>query len=104
MLQAQMSAGGHGAEAFVRLSKEYAEVAPLVQAIQAWRQKRQEVADLIAMRDDRSADAEMRELAEAEWKQAQALLPELAQPVKLMRLQSGRDPVLTPLTTAHLVC
>src|SRR3546814_9024811 len=46
MLQAQMSAGGHGAEAFVRLSKEYAEVETLVQAIQAWRQKRQAVADL----------------------------------------------------------
>src|SRR3546814_189372 len=86
MLQAQMSAGGHGAEAFVRLSKEYAEVEPLVQAIQAWRQKRQEVADLIAMRDDRSADAEMRELAEAEWKQAQALLPEFEHQVKLLLL------------------
>src|SRR3546814_16709267 len=48
MLQAQMSAGGHGAEAFVRLSKEYAEVAPLFQAIQAWRQNRQGVTDLRA--------------------------------------------------------
>ncbi|MFC3676391.1 peptide chain release factor 1 [Ferrovibrio xuzhouensis] len=86
MLQAQMSAGGHGAEAFVKLSKEYAEIEPLVQAIQAWRRLRSEVADLLAMRDDRNADAEMRELAEVEWKQAQAALPELERQVKLMLL------------------
>ena len=86
MLQAQMSAGGHDAGTFVRLSKEYAEVEPLVKAIQAWRKLRGDVADLIGMRDDPSSDAEMRALAEAEWKEAQAALPELEKQVKVLLL------------------
>lgn len=86
MLQAQMAAGGHGADTFVRLSKEYAEIEPLVQAIRHWRKLRDEVADLLAMRDDPAADAEMRALAEAEWKQAQAALPEAEMQVKLLLL------------------
>ena len=86
MLQAQMSAGGHDAGTFVRLSKEYAEIEPLVKAIRSWRKLRGDVADLIAMRDDPSSDSEMRALAETEWKEAQAALPELERQVKLLLL------------------
>ena len=86
MLQAQMAAGGQDADTFVKLSKEYAEIEPLVQAIRDWRKMRQDVAELVAMRDDPSADPEMRELAEAEWKEAQAALPELEKRVKILLL------------------
>lgn len=86
MLQAQMSAGGLAADAFVRLSKEYAEIEPLVQGIAEWRRLRREVADLAAMRDDPASDPEMRNLAEAEWKQAQAALPEAERRVLIMLL------------------
>ncbi|WP_370155645.1 peptide chain release factor 1 [Ferrovibrio sp.] len=86
ILQAQMASGGQGADAFVKLSKEYAEIEPLVDAIRAVRKLRAEVADLAALRDDRTADAEMRALADAEWKQAQAALPGLEHHVRLMLL------------------
>ncbi|HEX6957191.1 MAG TPA: peptide chain release factor 1 [Ferrovibrio sp.] len=86
MLQAQMASGGQDAAAFVKLSKEYAEIEPLVQAIQAWRKLRRDLADLAAMRDDPSADAEMRALAEAEWREVQAALPEAEKKVKILLL------------------
>lgn len=86
MLQAQMAGGGLAADAFVKLSKEYAEIEPLVQAIGDLRRLRREVADLIAMRDDSSSDAEMRSMAEAEWKQAQAALPDAERRVLIMLL------------------
>ncbi|WP_341705789.1 peptide chain release factor 1 [Ferrovibrio sp.] len=86
ILQAQMASGGQGADAFVKLSKEYAEIEPLVDAIRAVRKLRAEVADLAALRDDRTVDAEMRALADAEWKQAQAALPGLEHHVRLMLL------------------
>ena len=85
MLQAQMASGSVG-EAFVKLSKEYAELEPVVAAIRDWRGKRAELADLAAMKDDASADADMRALAEEEWKAAQEALPEAERQVKLLLL------------------
>jgi peptide chain release factor 1 len=51
---------------FARMSKEYAELAPLVEAIGSLRDTRKEIADLEGMRDDPATEGEMRRLAEDE--------------------------------------
>lgn len=69
-------------------SREYAELEPL---IEAWRSYRRTEGDLEAaeqMRED--SDPEMRELAEEEWREAQARLEALDADVK--RLLVPRDP------------
>ncbi len=84
-LQSEMASGSAG-EAFVKLSKEYAELEPLVEGIRHWQAKRAELADLAAMKDDATADAEMRDLAEAEWKEAQAAMPEIERGLLILLL------------------
>jgi len=53
-------------EAFVRLSREHAELGPVVDAIKAYRAAEAEMADLDTMIEDSSTDLEMRRMAEAE--------------------------------------
>ncbi|MBI1384177.1 MAG: peptide chain release factor 1 [Rhizobiales bacterium] len=53
-------------ETFVRLSKEFAELDPIVATIGELRSARREHADLEALIDDAATDVEMRELAEGE--------------------------------------
>ncbi|WP_430395510.1 peptide chain release factor 1 [Ferrovibrio sp.] len=84
-LQSEMASGSAG-EAFVKLSKEYAELEPLVEGIRHWQAKRAELSDLAAMKDDASVDAEMRALAEAEWKDAQAAMPEIERGLLILLL------------------
>jgi peptide chain release factor 1 len=54
------------ADAFVRLSREHAELGPVVDAIKAYRAAEAEMADLDALIEDSSTDPEMRQMAEAE--------------------------------------
>ncbi len=84
-LQSEMASGSAG-EAFVKLSKEYAELEPLVAGIRHWQQKRTELADLAAMKDEAGSDAEMRALAEEEWKAAQAAMPEIERGLLILLL------------------
>ena len=53
-------------EAFVKLSREHAELEPVVGAIKAFRAAEQEIADLDALIADSSTDGEMKKMAEAE--------------------------------------
>ncbi len=55
-----------GAETFVKLSREFAELDPVVSKIKAYRAVAKEIADLDALLDDASTDAAMREMAHAE--------------------------------------
>jgi peptide chain release factor 1 len=59
-------AAGHDSETYVRLSREFAELSPLVTAVKAYRAAGSELADLDAILADPRTDAEMRTLAEAE--------------------------------------
>lgn len=84
-LQSLMSADPHPpADEFTRLSKEYAELTPVVAAINELRNVQAELAELKAMLDD--DDAEMRAMAEEEERTLLARLPELARRVELMLL------------------
>ena len=53
-------------EAYVKLSREFAELEPVIAAIKAYRAEADEIADLEALIEDAKTDAEMRKLAEAE--------------------------------------
>ncbi|HWM49661.1 MAG TPA: peptide chain release factor 1 [Xanthobacteraceae bacterium] len=53
-------------ETFVKLSRELADLAPVVEKVKAYRAVASEIADLEAMIDDPKTDAEMREIAHAE--------------------------------------
>src|SRR4051812_41256990 len=57
---------GLGAEPYVKLSREFAELAPVIDAIKAYRAVSTELADLDAMIADPNTEPEMRRMAEAE--------------------------------------
>jgi peptide chain release factor 1 len=57
---------GLDADAYVKLSREFAELSPVVSAIKAYRAVGAEIADLDAMIADAKTDPEMRRMAEAE--------------------------------------
>jgi peptide chain release factor 1 len=82
-LQKELSVGSLDASRFAQYSKEYSEITPLVEAIQALRKAEQEAADLEAMLADAGTDAEMRAMAEQE---QQALKPRLAEMQHQIRL------------------
>src|SRR6516225_8014053 len=54
------------AETYVKLSREFAELAPVVDAVTSYRAAQRELADLTDLIADPATDAEMRSIAEAE--------------------------------------
>jgi peptide chain release factor 1 len=59
-------ATGLSPENYVKLSREFAELGPVIEAINAYRAVKRELTDLEAMIDDPKTDPEMHKLAEAE--------------------------------------
>ncbi|WP_119304535.1 peptide chain release factor 1 [Dongia deserti] len=74
------------AQAYARNSKEYADLTPLVEAIQQWKIAKRELSDLEALLADSKTEAEMRILVEDEVVALRAHVPELERKVKLMLL------------------
>ncbi|HYC64827.1 MAG TPA: peptide chain release factor 1 [Reyranellaceae bacterium] len=81
-LQAALSGGGLDSQKFVAASKEYAELGPLVEAVNEWRKAEQELKDTEAL----AADPDMKAMAEEEVAALKKRLPELEQSVKKMLL------------------
>jgi len=73
-------------DSYVRLSKEYAELTPVVESIEALRAARSEIADLGAMVADSGNDPEMRALAEEEMRAARDRLPDIEQRLQVLLL------------------
>jgi len=86
LARAMEAGGATNPQGFVKLSKEYAELTPVVESIAALRKAQSEVADLEALMNDSSTDAEMRQMAEQEYKALRARLPEIENRLKLMLL------------------
>jgi peptide chain release factor 1 len=82
-LQAALSAGNLDSQKFVAASKEYADLGPLVEAIDEWRKAERELKDAEAMA---AADPDMRAMAEEEAASLKKRLPELERAVKRMLL------------------
>jgi len=59
-------ASGLAPEAYVKLSREFAELAPIIETIKTYRTVVRELADLATLLDDPATDAEMRQMAAAE--------------------------------------
>ena len=74
------------AQDFARMSKEYAELAPLVTAIGTLRDVRKEIADLESLRDDPATDGEMRKMAEEELPAQQEQAARLDHEIRIMLL------------------
>ena len=82
-VQSEMN-GDINPERFVALSKEYAELDPMVGAIRAYRQALNEMADLREL--IAGDDAEMADMAEAEIAELQDKLPEMEQALEILLL------------------
>ncbi|HXG79476.1 MAG TPA: peptide chain release factor 1 [Methyloceanibacter sp.] len=84
-VQAALAAGADQ-ESYVRLSREFAELDPIVTTINELRRARKEREDLQALLDDPASDAEMVELAEAEGGALDSKIEALERQLKLQLL------------------
>ena len=64
-LEAEMASGASG-DAFVKLSREHAELAPVIETARAWRQAQADLAGAEALINDPGTDSEMRGMADEE--------------------------------------
>ncbi len=86
-LSTLMSAGDVGAsDEFVRMSREYAELDPVVAAISELRYAQHEARDLGELIADARTDAEMKALAEEEFAELAARIPKLERNLQVMLL------------------
>ncbi len=85
-LGALMSSGGVAADDFQKMSKEYADLTPVVEAIQALDRAREAYADALEMYAASDDDPDMKALAEAEAQELKEQLPDLERRVQVMLL------------------
>src|SRR5437016_4599338 len=71
------------AETYVKLSREFAELSPVVEAVRSYRAAQRELDDLISLIADPTTDPEMRSIAEAEKPQVEARRVELERQLRL---------------------
>lgn len=81
-LSALMSQGGLGGDAFVKLSREYAELEPIVVAVNAYQKSLKDFEDVQAMLND----PEMADMAQEEYKALKETIPALEQQLKVALL------------------
>ena len=74
------------AETFVKLSREFAELAPVVEAVRSYRAAKSELEGVTSLLEDPSTDAEMRSIAEAEKPELEARRTALEQELRLALL------------------
>ena len=79
-------ATGLATDAYVRLSREFAELNPVVEAIKAYRNTDKEITELAALIDDTATDSEVRKLADVERHELQQRKETLAQQIRLALL------------------
>ena len=79
-------ASGLAPDAYVKLSREFAELGPVVESIKAYRDADREIAELAALIEDTSTDAEMRKLADSERRDLLERKEQLAQQIRLALL------------------
>ena len=86
-VRAQLShADGLDSQSFVKLSKELAEMEPVVESIQTLNRAKDELAEAAAMIADSSTDPDMRALAEEEFYRLKDEVPKLNHQIRLLLL------------------
>ena len=73
-------------ETFVKLSREFAELAPVVEAVRSYRAAKSELEGVTSLLEDPATDAEMRSIAEAEKPELEARRTALEQELRLALL------------------
>jgi peptide chain release factor 1 len=89
IIEARLS-GGPDSETFVKLSRDYAELEPLVARIRDLRAVESELNDLDHLIDDQATDGEMRAMASAERPDVEARLGEMRHAIRLALLPRDR--------------
>ena len=80
------SLGQLSSERYVQITRELAEITPLVEAVKTYRSAVKELADTEALIADPATDAEMRSMAEAERDELTARIEELVQKIRVALL------------------
>ncbi len=75
-----------GSSDYVRMAKEYSDLAPVVESIEELRRAGKEAEDLAQLMQDSESDPDMRSLAEQEYEELKERLPALEHRVKLLLL------------------
>ncbi|MBC06667.1 peptide chain release factor 1 [Thalassospira sp.] len=83
-LNALLSSGELDGDGFSKLSREHAELAPVVEAIEAYKKLLSDLKDAEEILADPESDRDMREMAETEKYDIQDQLPEAERQMKLM--------------------
>ncbi|MBU6299608.1 MAG: peptide chain release factor 1 [Alphaproteobacteria bacterium] len=84
-LEAELASGVAGG-AYVKLSKEHAELAPVIAAVEAYRSAEKQLAEADALVNDSSTDIEMRTLAEQERVELKPQMEKLERDLKIRLL------------------
>jgi peptide chain release factor 1 len=84
-LEAQLL-GQMNSENYVRITRELAELNPLIDAVKAYRAAEKEIAEIEALISDPAAEPDMREMAEAERETLKARSLDLAQQIRVALL------------------
>ncbi len=90
-IEALISAPDLSSDELVKMNKELSALAPVVEAINNWRQLEKNMDDAQTMMEDNSLDKEMRELAEAEYYELKEKLPSVEHDIKILLLPKEDD-------------
>ena len=85
-LEALMSDGSVSGDQIAKLGKEYSDLGPVVEAVNSFRKAQEDAQGMADLLADPDTDADMRELAEEEFKELKESLPELERQVQIMLL------------------
>jgi peptide chain release factor 1 len=85
-LSAALAAPDADPKAFARLSKEYSDLSPIVQAIENLRKARGELGDLAGLMTEAGSDPEMKKIAEVEFFELKQKLPDMERQLQMMLL------------------
>src|SRR6185437_5921662 len=84
-VEAELASGTAG-EGFVKLSREHAELAPVVAAAEAYRETEKQLGEAEALIADASSDSEMRAMAEEERAELKTRFAELERDLQIKLL------------------
>src|SRR5947207_14267128 len=87
------------AETYVKLSREFAELAPVVEAVRYYRAAQRELDDLAALIADPTTDPEMRAIVEAEKPDSEKRCAELEHKQRLALLPTDAKDVYNDILT-----
>jgi len=85
-VEALLSSGTLAADAFTRLSREYAELTPLAEKVLHYKKAKAEFADLEILMKDPAGDRDMRALAEEEYYRLKEALPSFEKDIQIALL------------------